>query len=92
MTNAQYWRANVRLIAVLLSIWAVVSLGCSVLLIDVLNRVTFFGTPFGFWMAQQGSIYVFLALIGVYVWMMERIDRAHGVQPGTPTEGRTSDH
>jgi putative solute:sodium symporter small subunit len=79
MDDRAYWRANVRLIVVLLSIWAFVSLGCSILLIDVLNRFQFFGAPFGFWMSQQGTIWVFLALIGVYVWRMEALDRQHGI-------------
>jgi putative solute:sodium symporter small subunit len=74
-----YWRANVRLIAVLLSVWAAVSLVCGVLLVEQLNKITFFGVPFGFWMAQQGSIYVFVVLIFVYAWRMDRLDHKYHV-------------
>ncbi|MBI1291933.1 DUF4212 domain-containing protein [bacterium] len=77
MNDGAYWRANVRLIVVLLSIWAFVSLGCSILFVDLLNRIPFFGVPFGFWMAQQGTIWVFLGLIAVYVWRMQVLDRLH---------------
>lgn len=76
--DLRYWRANLRIIVVLLSIWAFASLGCSVLFIDVLNRVKFGQVPLGFWMAQQGTIYLFVVLIGIYVWLMDGLDREHG--------------
>ena len=72
--STRYWRANATLIAILLAIWAFVSLVCGILLVEVLNKVNFFGAPFGFWMAQQGSIYVFVILIFVYAWRMDKID------------------
>ena len=75
----RYWRANLRLIAVLLSIWAVVSLGFGVLLVEPLNRLTIGNLPLGFWFAQQGSIYVFVVLIFVYAWRMDVLDRRFGV-------------
>lgn len=71
----RYWRANFRLIVSLLCVWAFVGLGCGILFVDILNRVSFFGVPLGFWIAQQGSIYVFVVLIFVYAWRMDRIDR-----------------
>jgi putative solute:sodium symporter small subunit len=76
-----YWRANLRLLRWLLSIWFLVSYGFGILLVDVLNRVRIPGTgfPLGFWFAQQGSIYVFVALIFVYVWRMNKIDAEFGV-------------
>lgn len=74
-----YWRANIRLIAVLLFIWASVSLGCGIVFVEVLNRFLFFKVPFGFWMAQQGSIYVFVLLIFFYAWRMDRLDHAYHV-------------
>jgi putative solute:sodium symporter small subunit len=70
-----YWRANIRLITTLLLIWAFVSLGCSILLVQPLNNINFFGVPFGFWMAQQGSIYVFVILIFVYAIQMDKLER-----------------
>jgi putative solute:sodium symporter small subunit len=73
----QYWRKNVRCVLWLLSVWFVVSYGFGILLVDVLDRVTIPGTGFklGFWFAQQGSIYVFVVLIAIYVWYMNRLDR-----------------
>ena len=72
-----YWKANRKLILILLSIWALVSLGFGILLIRPLNAFRFFELPLGFWFAQQGSIYVFVLLIFVYAWRMDRIDRDH---------------
>lgn len=70
----KYWKANQRLILILLGIWALVSIGFGVLLVEPLNAIQFFGVPLGFWFAQQGSIYVFVILIFVYAWRMDRLD------------------
>lgn len=72
-----YWRENTALIRNLLIIWAVVSLGMSILFVQPLNTIRFFGVPFGFWMAQQGSIYVFVVLIFVYAVQMDKLDRKY---------------
>ena len=76
-----HFRANLAWIAVLLSIWAFVSFGCGILLAPWLNTFMLPGTryPLGFWFAQQGSIYVFVLLIVVYVIAMNRLDRRFGV-------------
>ena len=74
-----YWRTNITLILSLLTVWAVVSYGCSILLIDWLNNFSLGKLPLGFWFAQQGSIYVFVVLIFVYAFMMDRLDKKHGV-------------
>jgi putative solute:sodium symporter small subunit len=71
---ADYWRRNVRLKVVLLTIWAVVSIVLSILMINVLNEASVGGFPLGFWMAQQGSIFVFVILIFVYAKTMDRYD------------------
>ena len=73
-----YWRANKALIRNLLIIWAVVSLVMSILLVEPLNTIQLGGVPFGFWMAQQGSIYVFVVLIFVYAIQMDKLDRKYG--------------
>ena len=80
-----YFRANLRLIGVLLSIWAFVSFGCGILLAPWLNgfNLPFTEYPLGFWFAQQGSIYVFVLLILIYVVAMNRIDRRYGVDEET---------
>ena len=79
-----YWRANVRLVLVLLAVWALVSFGCGIVWAEPLNRVRFPGSgyPLGFWFAQQGSIYVFVVLIFVYVVLMNRLDRAYDLDEG----------
>ena len=74
-----YWAATVRLTLTLLAIWFVVSYGFGILLVEPLNAIRFFGFKLGFWFAQQGSIYVFVALIVVYVLQMNRIDRKFDV-------------
>ena len=68
-----------RLLGSLLVIWFVVSFGFSILLVDTLNEIPLFGFKLGFWWAQQGSIYVFVALIFTYVVLMKRIERRFGV-------------
>jgi putative solute:sodium symporter small subunit len=77
-----YFRANLRIIGILLVIWAFVSFGCGIILAPWLTTFHLPGTgwPLGFWFAQQGSIVVFVILIFVYVWLMNRLDRRHGVQ------------
>ena len=75
----EYWRKNLRLMAVLLTIWAVVSFGAGILFVDALNNLTFIGYPLGFWFAQQGSIIVFVILIAVYVWRMDKLDADYGI-------------
>lgn len=77
-----YWVRNIRYLTVLLLIWAGVSFGLSILWVEPLNRVRLPGSGFklGFWFAQQGSIYVFVALIWVYVRLMNRLDRQYEVR------------
>ncbi|MEM9273754.1 MAG: DUF4212 domain-containing protein [Cyanobacteria bacterium P01_F01_bin.143] len=73
----RYWRANVRLIRNLLLIWVFVSLGCSILLVPILNNFSIGNLPFGFWMAQQGSIFIFVILIFFYAIRMDKLDRRY---------------
>jgi putative solute:sodium symporter small subunit len=81
LSQASYWKTNLRYVFLLLAIWFAVSFGCGVLFVDQLNRVRLPGTGFklGFWFAQQGSIYVFVILIFVYVVLMNRLDKRFGV-------------
>jgi putative solute:sodium symporter small subunit len=74
-----YWRANLRLVAFCVAIWFVCSYGFGVLLVDQMNQVRVGGFRLGFWFAQQGSIYVFVALIFFYAWRMSLIDKRHDV-------------
>jgi putative solute:sodium symporter small subunit len=75
----EYWRRNLRLMAVLLSIWALVSFGAGILFVEPLNEISFIGFPLGFWFAQQGSIITFVILIAVYVWRMDKLDAEYGI-------------
>ena len=70
-----YWQANIRLVLGLLSIWFLVSFGCGILFVDFLDQFKFFGFNLGFWFAQQGSIYVFVILIFVYINRIKKIER-----------------
>jgi putative solute:sodium symporter small subunit len=74
-----YWRANRRLILLLLVIWAGVSYGCSILFVEQLNAFTIGKIPLGFWFSQQGSIYVFVLLVLVYAVAMDYFDKRYGM-------------
>ncbi len=76
----EYWRRNLALMLKLLIIWFVVSFGCGIILVDVLNQVRLGGYKLGFWFAQQGSIYVFVLLIFYYTRRMAALDREFGVE------------
>ena len=79
MTDKQkaktYWKKNLKYLAILLSIWFLVSYVFGILLVDELNTIRFGGFKLGFWFAQQGSIYVFVVLIFVYIRLMNRLDK-----------------
>ncbi len=74
-----YWRKNLKYLGVLLTIWFTVSYGFGILLAPTLNEIKVGGFKLGFWFAQQGSIYVFVILIFVYVFLMNRLDKEFGV-------------
>jgi len=75
--NRRYWHANLAIMAGLLAVWAVVGLGCGVLLADVLHPYRLGGFPLGFWFAQQGSIVVFVLLILIYALALNALDNRH---------------
>jgi putative solute:sodium symporter small subunit len=74
-----YWKENIRRVLLLLSIWFLVSYGLSILFVDLLDHIKIGGFKLGFWFAQQGSIYIFVILIAVYVRWMNRLDKDHDV-------------
>ncbi|MCU0757186.1 MAG: DUF4212 domain-containing protein, partial [Xanthomonadales bacterium] len=76
---ADYWRANLRVMAILLSIWFAVSFGAGILFVDVLNEIRFFGFKLGFFFAQQGAIAVFVLIIFYYAWRMDKLEREYDV-------------
>jgi putative solute:sodium symporter small subunit len=78
-SRVQYWKRNIRLMAILLSVWALVSYVFGIFFVEQLNQIMLRGFPLGFWFAQQGSIYVFVVLIFVYFILMSRLDREFDV-------------
>ena len=75
MTDKEYWKANIRLLIILLSIWFMIWFGFGIVLSDFLDQFSIGGFKLGFWFAQQGSIYGFVILIFVYVFAMNRIEK-----------------
>jgi putative solute:sodium symporter small subunit len=77
--KSAYWRENTALIRNLLIVWLIASIGLSILFVEPLNAIELpgGGVPLGFWMGQQGSIYVFVALIFIYAYRMEKLDRKY---------------
>ena len=75
-----YWKANVRIILILLGVWFVVGFFPGILFVEQLNEFHLGGFPLGFWFAQQGSMFIFVALILVYCIWVEKLDRAYHVE------------
>ena len=73
-----YWKENIKYVLILLLIWFLVSFGAGVILKDALNTIKISGFKLGFWFAQQGSMYVFVVLIFVYVYLMNKLDKKYG--------------
>ena len=74
-----YWKATLRLVSTMLAIWFVVGYVLPILLAQPLNAIKLGGYPFGFWMSQQGSMYIFVALIFIYAKLMGKIDEKFDV-------------
>lgn len=75
--NKAYWKQNLRYLAILLSIWFLVSFGAGILFKETLDHIQLFGFPLGFWFAQQGAIVVFVLLIFIYVRWMNKLDKEY---------------
>jgi len=75
----KYWRQNLKYLSILLSIWFIVSYVFGIILVEQLNTIKFYGFKLGFWFAQQGSIYVFVILIFVYIRLMNRLDNKYNL-------------
>ena len=73
--NQKYWKSNLKIVFSLLIIWFVSSFGFGILFSDYLDQFQLGGFKLGFWFAQHGSIYVFVILIFLYVWLMKRLDK-----------------
>jgi putative solute:sodium symporter small subunit len=75
-----YWKENLSILFKLLAVWFIVSFGAGILFVEQLNAIHFAGFKLGFWFAQQGAIYVFVALIFVYMKLMNSLDKKYGVE------------
>lgn len=74
LSSQAYWKETIKLLRNVLILWFVVSFGAGILFADVLNQFHLGGYPVGFWFAQQGAIYVFVAQIFYYAWRMNNLD------------------
>ena len=78
--HKEYWQKNIRLVLILLGVWFLFGGVLSILLVDELNKITFAGFKLGFWISQQGTIVVFIALIFIYARSLQKLDREYGVE------------
>ena len=76
---SEYWPTVLKLIGTVLVVWFLVSYGAGILFAPALNSISVGGYPLGFWFSQQGSMYVFIALIFIYAWKMNKIDEEFDV-------------
>lgn len=82
-----YWKSNLKILLSLLCVWFFISFGCGILFVDALDTIRFGGFKLGFWIAQQGSIFVFVVLIWVYIYLMDRLDRKYDTDSNAETNG-----
>jgi putative solute:sodium symporter small subunit len=88
----RYWDRTVRRILLLLLVWFIAGPVMGIILVEPLNTVSIGGVPLGFWMAQQGAIYVFVVLIFLNAWLSDRADREFGVHETPETTQHTTHH
>jgi putative solute:sodium symporter small subunit len=79
-SREEYWRRNIKLVTLCMIVWFVVSFGFGILLVNPLNAISLGGYKLGFWFAQQGSMYIFVALIFFYSNRMGKLDKEFGVE------------
>ena len=73
--NNEYWKSNLRIVSSLLLVWFIASFGFGIIFSDTLDQIRMGGFKLGFWFAQQGSIYIFVLIIFMYVLLMKRLDK-----------------
>ena len=84
--NKAYWRKNLQYLAILLGIWFVTSYLCSIVFVAQLDKIQFGGYRLGFYFSQQASIWIFVELIFVYAWLMNRLDKKYMQQEDNENE------
>ena len=75
--NTTYWKSNLKIVISLLIVWFLVSFGFGIIWSDALDNIQIGGFKLGFWFAQQGSIFVFVIIIFIYVFLLNRLDKKH---------------
>ena len=75
--NKTYWRSNLKIVSILLTVWFIVSFGFGVIWSDFLDQFQLGGFKVGFWFAQQGSIYFFVLIIFIYIYLMNKLDKKY---------------
>ena len=86
-----YWKSNLTIVLSLLAVWFFISFACGILFVDYLDTFRFGGFKLGFWIAQQGSIIVFLILVIAYIWLMDRLDNKYTDEQTTDDTGSNGD-
>lgn len=76
--SVKYWKTNIKYVSILLIIWFLVSFGAGIIFKDQLDSITIGGFKLGFWFAQQGSMFLFVIIIFVYIYLMNKLDKKHG--------------
>ena len=76
MKPNNYWKTNIRYISILLTLWFLISFGCGIFFVEQLNLVKIGGFKLGFWFAQQGSIFGFVIIIFIYIFLMNKLDQS----------------
>ena len=74
-----YWFETLKLLGIILGVWFVISFGASIVFVEALNKINLGGYPLGFWFAQQGSIYIYVLLIFIYIYFIGKLDKKYDV-------------
>ncbi|MDC1475488.1 DUF4212 domain-containing protein [Gammaproteobacteria bacterium] len=86
--SQSYWKSNIRILILLLAIWFIASFGFGIIWSDALDNIQVGGFKLGFWFAQQGSIYIFVLLIFIYITLMNRLDKKYQEEVSQELEGK----
>jgi len=86
--SQSYWKSNIRILISLLAIWFIASFGFGIIWSDALDNIQVGGFKLGFWFAQQGSIYIFVLLIFIYITLMNRLDKKYQEEVSQELEGK----
>lgn len=87
----EYWKSNIRIVLSLLFVWFFISFGCGILFVDALDTIRIGGFKLGFWIAQQGAIFVFVILIFLYIYLMDRLDDRYNVENRNKNSGKNGE-